>query len=29
MIYLDHAATMEPNEEVIAAMQPYLEEATR
>jgi len=26
MIYLDHAATTEPHEEVIAAMQPYLED---
>ncbi|WP_435185717.1 cysteine desulfurase family protein [Halobellus sp. EA9] len=26
MIYLDHAATTEPHEKVIAAMQPYLEE---
>jgi cysteine sulfinate desulfinase/cysteine desulfurase-like protein len=26
MIYLDHAATTEPHEEVIAAIQPYLED---
>lgn len=26
MTYLDHAATTEPHEEVIAAMQPYLED---
>ncbi|WP_233563367.1 aminotransferase class V-fold PLP-dependent enzyme [Haloarcula sp. Atlit-7R] len=26
MIYLDHAATTEPNEEVVAVMQPYLDD---